>query len=245
MTFEIGLRSINGYIDPNGRFYMCKFSEHVSIADKLVDQYYGYSKNRKRKISKSQREFSAPFNAQQFLEEHGWMHISDGKWVNAWLWLGKDISQRQLDSVFDWAVANFKTKSNFPDWVISIFNDNNNKMTELTKEEKLFILNEWSRLSFANPGGRWAASNVARDDAEMIAIVRSGGMIIDPKNDLADDEDWEDRHVKDELDPDEPQHDEFTAEDAEDEEEDIFASTSSGILENKYNLKQFIANLKI
>lgn len=69
----------NGWLSPKGRFYPCTYMGHIDAADEL-----GYEEVEVEKL--------------------GWVKLSSGEWFQP----DKELTQRQLDWMFDWCVANSK-----------------------------------------------------------------------------------------------------------------------------------------
>lgn len=77
-----------GWVSPEGVFYACGHMKHIATAEHLTGQLYG----------------RADTDGEKLLEEKGWAHIyADGTTV--WGHPTRDVTQKQLDALFDIARA--------------------------------------------------------------------------------------------------------------------------------------------
>lgn len=84
------LKSAYGWIAPNGDFYGCQRKGHSYLADCLWDQFYA------KDVLKQE-------NSEYNIEQKGWLKVTDSCVDGELLLLcEKDLTQAQLDTVFDW-----------------------------------------------------------------------------------------------------------------------------------------------
>lgn len=79
-----------GWLSPEGVFYACEPWEHESFAWRLTEKL----------------GLRDHYNAGRELESHGWVKLKSGDWI---VICREDVTQRQLDALFDWATAAGKT----------------------------------------------------------------------------------------------------------------------------------------
>lgn len=75
-----------GWLAPDGKFYACESWEHESFAWRLTEML----------------GIKDHYNAGRELEAAGWVKLKSGDWM---VICREDVSQRQLDALFDWALA--------------------------------------------------------------------------------------------------------------------------------------------
>lgn len=81
-----------GWLSPGGKFYGCKYYEHIALADRLDSN-------------------------EPALEREGWLKLQKDVWIWPWIYLGREhgkITQPQLDTLFDWHQKKGKRLS---DWM--------------------------------------------------------------------------------------------------------------------------------
>ena len=80
VDYAITPTKTEGWIAPNGRFYPCKFREHLELAERLSVVYYGTT------------------DGPRDLEKHGWIKVYlDGRTNST---TDDRCTQKQLDTLF-------------------------------------------------------------------------------------------------------------------------------------------------
>jgi hypothetical protein len=85
------VRFWNGWLSPTGVFYNCGTWEHSTKARKLAGQEV--------------KKYKGYYDGEQALEKLGWLKVSGGRWYSSNI---RPMSQKQMDFVFDWCVAQKK-----------------------------------------------------------------------------------------------------------------------------------------
>jgi len=80
----------NGWLSPKGKFIVVDQYGHCEAADRIIAEFYPLKK--KLKIVQDDPE--------TFLETNGWIKLSSLHWHS----MGNELTQPQLDFVFDWCV---------------------------------------------------------------------------------------------------------------------------------------------
>lgn len=101
-------KTSNGWLSPNGTFYSCDYCGHWRLAGSIIET---------EKIPLKSEE-----DQEDKLEREGWLKLSGGKW--SYIPFGnftkkrdyhllkiKEISQKQIDYIMEWCMAN---KIKFP-----------------------------------------------------------------------------------------------------------------------------------
>jgi len=80
----------NGWLSPDGKFIVVEELGHCEEADKIIEDLYPLKKQSR----------AAQEDPEHFLEKNGWIKLSVGRWHST----NNELTQSQLDFVFDWCV---------------------------------------------------------------------------------------------------------------------------------------------
>jgi hypothetical protein len=95
----------HGWLSPQGKFYKVLYGEHIKKAYEIIDEFFP---DAEQATLLTWGDPGRYINAERFLENQGWLKLASGDWF----WKPEhstiELTQSQLDYVFDWCRKNEK-----------------------------------------------------------------------------------------------------------------------------------------